>query len=322
MAKALEADTKAKANLFTKSSNITLDRVMHLFGADKIVSQDDPLFVFVIGSPGVGKTTQTRRYFGELYNSMYNISLDTIVENIKPYRNATIKAKNNVERIKKEKGFSSNLENENYADLSTMYLQVIRSEEPIYSSKAEYERVIKKINKKYTQKAANLKAVNAVNAVSTNTVSTKAVSTKAAKSKAVKTQGGSLLTIMDEAIIEGINRSYNILYDTTFAADSKGNINKFDKVLEWIIQSKILYQIIILHITASPETIQRRLKGRHTQMAHEGFLRAIHPKLIPKFVEENKKCYNILKDAYEGNPLFSFEEISNEANTRSMKDAT
>ena len=126
---------------------------------------------------------------------------------------------------------------------------------------------------------------------------------------------------MDEAIIEGINRSYNILYDTTFAADSKGNINKFDKVLEWIIQSKILYQIIILHITASPETIQRRLKGRHTQMAHEGFLRAIHPKLIPKFVEENKKCYNILKDAYEGNPLFSFEEISNEANTRSMKDA-
>ena len=298
MAKALNT------NLFTKSSNITLDRVMRLFGADKIVSQKDPLFVFVIGSPGVGKTTQTRRYFGELYDSMYNISLDTIVENIKPYRNATIKAKNNVERIKKEKGFPSNLENENYADLSTMYLQVIRSEEPIYSSKAEYDRVIKKINKKYTQKALNANA-NAVKAV-----------------KAVKTQGGSLLTILDEAIVEGIKRSYHILYDTTFATDSKGNINKFDKVLEWIIQSKILYQIIILHITASPETIQRRLKGRHTQMAHEGFLRAIHPKLIPKFVEENKKCYNILKDAYEGNPLFSFEEISNEANTYSMKDVS
>jgi len=295
MAKALNT------NLFTKSSNITLDRVMRLFGADKIVSQEDPLFVFVIGSPGVGKTTQTRRYFGELYDSMYNISLDTIVENIKPYRNATIKAKNNVERIKKEKGFPSNLENENYADLSTMYLQVIRSEEPIYSSKAEYDRVIKKINKKYTQKALNANA-NAV--------------------KAVKTQGGSLLTILDEAIVEGIKRSYHILYDTTFATDSKGNINKFDKVLEWIIQSKILYQIIILHITASPETIQRRLKGRHTQMAHEGFLRAIHPKLIPKFVEENKKCYNILKDAYEGNPLFSFEEISNEANIYSMKDVS
>jgi hypothetical protein len=311
MAKALEADTKAlNTNLFTKSSNITLDRVMHLFGADKIVPQEDPLFVFVIGSPGVGKTTQTRRYFGELYDSMYNISLDTIVENIKPYRNATIKAKNNVERIKKEKGFPSNLENENYADLSTMYLQVIRSEEPIYSSKAEYDRVIKKINKKYTQKALNASNASIINA------------SKAVKAKPRKTQGGSLLTILDEAIVEGIKRSYHILYDTTFATDSKGNINKFDKVLEWIIQSKILYQIIILHITASPETIQRRLKGRHTQMAHEGFLRAIHPKLIPKFVEENKKCYNILKDAYEGNPLFSFEEISNEANTHSMKDVS
>jgi hypothetical protein len=314
----MAAEAEAKTNLFTKSSNITLDRVMHLFGADKIVPQEDPLFVFVIGSPGVGKTTQTRRYFGKLYDSMYNISLDTIVEHIEPYRKATINAYHNVKRIKTEKGFPSNLENENYADLSSMYLQVIKSDQPIYSSKAEYERVIKKINKKYTQKALN--ASNASNTINVSNVSkAKSTKAKASKAKSVKTQGGSLLTIMDKAIIEGIKRSYNILYDTTFAADSKGDIKKFDKVLEWIIQSKILYQIVILHITASPETIQRRLKGRHAQMVQEGFLRAIHPKLIPRFVEENKKCYNALKDAYEGNPLFSFEEISNEANTF-MKD--
>jgi Cdc6-like AAA superfamily ATPase len=128
MAKALEADTKAlNTNLFTKSSNITLDRVMHLFGADKIVSQEDPLFVFVIGSPGVGKTTQTRRYFGELYDSMYNVSLDTIVEHIEPYRNMTLHAYKNKVAHKK------NLNENNYAHFSTIYLPIIQSEESNFS---------------------------------------------------------------------------------------------------------------------------------------------------------------------------------------------
>jgi predicted ABC-type ATPase len=308
MAKALEADMKAlNTNLFTKSSNITLDRVMHLFGADKIVPQEDPLFVFVIGSPGVGKTTQTRRYFGELYDSMYNVSLDTIVEHIEPYRNMTLHAYKNKVAHKK------NLNENNYAHFSTIYLPIIQSEESNFSIANQNIKLRKKlglITNMSQNKNTNSKK-RKYNAIETNTKKAKTVksaqSAQSVKSvKSVKKSG--LLTILDKAIQEGINRSYNIIYDTTL----NGKLDKFDKIKQMIDASKTPYNVLVLHITANAKTIQSRLKKRHSEMVKEGFLRAINPKIIDIFIKQNKTSYEAAKEKYGSLPNYKFDEIINE----------
>ena len=306
----MAAEAKAKANLFTKSSNITLDRVMHLFG-DKIESQKNPLFVFVIGSPGVGKTTQTRRYidakYGEgFYDNMYNVSLDTLVEHIEPYRNMTLHAYKNKVAHKK-----TNLNENNYAHFSTIYLPIIQSEDSNFSIANQNIKLRTRlglITHMSQNKPSNSKK-RKHNAVETNTKKAKSVkSAKSVQSVQSVKKSETLLTILDKAIQEGINRSYNIIYDTTL----NGKLDKFDKIKQMIDASKIPYDVLVLHITANIKTIQSRLKKRHSEMVKEGFLRAINPKIIDKFITQNKTSYEAAKEKYGSLPNYKFHEIINE----------
>ena len=324
------ADEAKENSRFYTSNDATLDNVMKLFWTPMVRSKRNPIFLFVIGSPGVGKSTQTQRFLNEqfkynIYETMFNVSLDTIVENIQPYRNATLKAYRNLESK------NGPITNDDYDQLSKMYRPLIMSNRPNFSVanqtqklrerlglnmsneselKMEAKMKVKKFEengrtkyqcpkclKKFLTKATPEKHI------------AKGCSTKSTtkNSKMNSQNGGSLIHLLDEAIIEGIKRSYNILYDTTF-----DGLKKFEKVLQYIKDNQnTKYDIVVLHITATPATIYNRIQHRHQEMIKQGFLRAINLKMISKFVVQNQKSYDAAKEKYEEHGI-RFFEIENE----------
>jgi tRNA A37 N6-isopentenylltransferase MiaA len=67
------------------------------------------------------------------------------------------------------------------------------------------------------------------------------------------------------------------------------------------------YKVLMIHVTASVETINKRLHGRHKEMGEEGFLRAINPNLTQKFVRENKEGFEATQKKYHNIEYIEFD---------------
>ena len=126
--------------------------IANIFANNKPISElksDDPQCIILVGAPGVGKTTQMERYLSELgydYNKFYNISLDSIVEKVKPYRNTTMR----VYRALKDK--KTNLNDTNFGILNGIYLPTIMSYNTNLSLATTEKKMMKKIANRYTLK--------------------------------------------------------------------------------------------------------------------------------------------------------------------------
>jgi hypothetical protein len=55
----------------------------------------------------------------------------------------------------------------------------------------------------------------------------------------------------------------------------------------------------VIHITATEEEIQRRIRQRHLKMIDEGYLRAIKLSLVSHFIKDNANGYDVVKTAYQ-----------------------
>jgi predicted AAA+ superfamily ATPase len=112
------------------AQNVT--KIAKIFSASKPTYQlkPKPYLIVLVGTPGVGKTTKAKEILknqlGVNYEDFYNISLDSLVEKVKPYRAVTKKLYNTLKAKRKELG-SNELTNKNYALLSEVYLPTIMS---------------------------------------------------------------------------------------------------------------------------------------------------------------------------------------------------
>ena len=221
-------------------------------------SPEKPTFVVLVGAPGVGKTTQVKKFLkkdGKSYDSFYHVSLDSIVERVKPYRIAT---KLLYDEMKKKQ----ELTDDDYAILNEVYLATIMSTDNGFDLNYTVHRILNKIEKKKKRK------------------------------KEAKPQSGlqSLYEMRAEGLQEGINRGYNIIYDTTFS--SKKNIMK-DDIMPLLEDSPIKYHIHVMLVEADKEQIKKQLARRHKNMIRDQYIRAMPPKLTGKFIEENKKGFEV-----------------------------
>jgi hypothetical protein len=131
-----------------------------------------------------------------------------------------------------------------------------------------------------------------------------------------KQYGGSLKTLMDDAIENGIRRGFNIIYDTTFA----GNTNKFDSIMNILIKyPEHKYTILVIHITALESEIVNRIKRRHLHMINRRhpeenrYLRAIRPTLTgKKFIPDNKEGFIKVREKYKNPDAFKGTHYSPE----------
>jgi len=111
-------------------------------------SPDKPTIVVLVGATGVGKTSQIKKFLkksGNSYDSFYHVSLDSIVERVKPYRIAT---KLLYDEMKKKQ----ELTDEDYAILNEVYLATIMSTDSGFDLNYTVHRIMNKIEKRDKRK--------------------------------------------------------------------------------------------------------------------------------------------------------------------------
>jgi len=296
-----------------KNANI-LEKIVHIFSNGKSMRQlqpaegERPQLFIVGGSPGVGKTTQIGsiiRKMGHDPNAFYNVSLDSIVENVKPYRIAT---KLIYDDLKSRRG-NDPLTDKDLALLSEIYLGTITSKREMMYLTHTVHRLLDKIE----QGNAEKKPV------------------KAKKKEDVYDAFPTLIERRLEGLEEGIKHGVNIIYDVTFqgrtnvvARDLMPILNKYAEM------GHPKYDIHIVLISSTPQRIRRQLQMRHEEMLSgpDAFIRAIPPRMIERYIEENQVgYYKIQEDARKADGYyepsdFHFKRIANFTNENNERESS
>ena len=270
----------------------SLDNAQNIKKISKIFANDKPnyelkphpYFVIVVGAPGVGKTSKSneiiKKELGLNYNDFYNISLDSLVERVKPYRLSTKRLYNTLKNKKESMGISE-LNEKNFGILSEMYLPTIMSNKSNFSIKASEEAKLAKI------------------AVIGNETTQAPI--KKHKSTARNLPSGlkHLNDLRKEGLIYGVMKGLNIIYDTTLTK-SKDKI-KLDIMPILEMNKEVKYKIITILVIADVKNIQNRIMSRHKKMLEENdpYIRAINPKLTNMFVKDNKEGFDNAKKYFE-----------------------
>lgn len=245
----------------------------------KPAASTKPLFVILVGAPGAGKTSQAKKILqsrGMDYDHFYQVSLDSIVENVIPYRNAT----KTLFDTFSESG-AKNLTDEELAMLSEVYLATIMSKNKGFN----LNYTVRRITKKHRGNENKLKK-------------------PVTKNKSLAT----LVDLRSEALEHGIKQGYNILYDTTFRKSKNIMASDILPLLEMYPEHE--YQIDVILVKAPKEQIRMQLNKRHRNMISQDYIRAISPKLIKMFIEDNEQGFEIAKEYFTGEDYLKNEPES------------
>jgi hypothetical protein len=291
-----------------------LQKIIHIFSNGKSMRQlqpaegERPQLFIVGGSPGVGKTSQIGqiiRKMGYDPNAFYNVSLDSIVENVKPYRIAT---KIIYDDLKSRRG-NDPLTDKDLALLSEIYLGTITSKREMMYLTHTVHRLLDKIEQGDAEKK----------------------SVKAKKKEDVYDAFPTLIDRRLEALEEGIKHGVNIIYDVTFqgrtnvvARDLMPILNKYAEM------GHPKYEIYVLLISSTPQRIRRQLHMRHEEMlaGPNAYIRAIPPHMIERYIEENYKGYEKIQedakkeDGYYEPSDFHFQIIGNFKNENNERESS
>lgn len=155
---------------FIELTNVTEAAVASLFMKGKSEAHymnERPILAIIIGAPGVGKTSQAYQFLNHYlsrknvvkqagvhltYDDFYNVSLDTLVHTVAPYRDATIQTHNDLRRregtYSRDKKYKQPLTDAQYAAFSDMYLQIVQSKRPDFSVAEQTAKLRTKLNLK------------------------------------------------------------------------------------------------------------------------------------------------------------------------------
>lgn len=306
-------------NYFEKRSNITNNKLYNAFrrgkqGPNSVPQDKTPYFILLVGSPGVGKTTQIKHYIsdhlGMSYDDFFHISLDFIVEKVKPYRNKTQEAVRALSEI------HTPLTNTNYALLSKYYLPIIGSTSNDFGLNKTHMSVMENIKSMKNKSNSTSKGGAGNNAPKKRTV-TRKTKKNANQDPNHSAKQPQLYKLVDKGLEYAVQQRMNIIYDTTLT--SKNSVEKIEKILALTGGA---YKTLVILVSANERfsryrngtnyqlddeksdekmdgeyneaelvAVKERLSGRHESMAREGFIRAIPPKLVKIFVKDNEEGF-------------------------------
>lgn len=247
-----------------------VDGIYNISGAK---SDAAPHFVFLIGSPGAGKSSGHGAAIGAGLIPAGNyatINLDSLLEHLAPYRAGTA-----IGHLLKLKSASITA----------------------YAAKKENLGMFKGYNE---GRAAVDPAIRAdIDLVREQWESPSPIT------------AFNIMDINDAAIKRATKRKVNVIYETTFTLNKDGRVKKFDDILKLLVGTP--YQVAVIHVTAAPGDIAARLEARQEYgMPAEAlpYYRQVSPAMAGKFVQDNALAYHTLEGEFAPKGV-TFMEIQN-----------
>jgi len=267
-------------------SALTPAVVDDLFGIATALPDEHPTFIWLVGSPGAGKSSGHARAMLPLPYA--TINLDTLLESLAPFRVASALG-HYLEKTQPESGvtFSSisayKSRNENLGLFKT------------YNAHAELLDPAAR---------AQLQPIR-------DTYSPLLGSKVSADSK--------LTEIASAAIKRAIDRSVNIIYETTISLNKSGKVKKVQEIMKYLAAHGPQYRVAFYHVYGSVPDVASRIEHRqeygmpYEEKPYYRFV-AVSPAIVEKYIEKNAEAFAALRHMYRKKPEIVFDEWENELN--------
>lgn len=261
--------------LYGRLSDLTPPIVDRLYNIDEARPMTEPVFIFLVGAPGSGKSSGHRFAIeaGLLPPVKYaTINIDLLLESLLPFRAASAVA----DFIK---------ENEN----ETIRFSTIGA----YTSRKENLGLFKW----YDEASGSL--VRTFDPIRDKFLPIKDLDAPL-----------TLIELNEAALHRAIDRRVPIVYETTLYLSKEGRVSKVDALMQYLTATP--YRIVFYHMNAEPSDIVMRLEGRRaiTTQAEYPYVRTVPSSIesITDMVEQNKVAFRALHKKYRSVALFQEAE--------------
>uniref|UniRef100_A0A6C0KV78 Zeta toxin domain-containing protein n=1 Tax=viral metagenome TaxID=1070528 RepID=A0A6C0KV78_9ZZZZ len=265
---------KTNQHLFTTLNQLQNERVIADLFSDhrELRAQDTPIFAVIVGSPGTGKTTTSRAILQERgmnYDDFYKVSLDTLTESVKPYRNLTRNAYFHLKKGKRE------INNSNLGVLSGITSSFISAKKSNFKVNKTRRRVFEGITNKAKNEDPTLQSLD---------------------------------ELLWKGLTFGVQHQFNILYDTTIGKTGDKIIKEIIPLLAAApVLYQLLVILVEAPEEQIKQQMGKRHQNFINKMEQEdihqlpqdsrvGYIRAIPLGIIKFMIEPNQKGFKAIKD--------------------------
>jgi hypothetical protein len=264
--------------------------VDHLYNIDSASPDERPTFLWLVGSPGAGKSSGHSRAIdaGLIPAGNYaTINLDTLLESLTPFRAASAMG----HYVKRAPAMQ-----ETGAKFSSIFA---------YGTRKENMGLFKWYNTAHGAiAAADPPAAAKLNRV------------RAEFAPLDGREAAAKLTEINEAAIErAVSRGVNIVYETTLSLNKSKKVQKVEDVMALLKAHGPQYRVVFYHVYGDPAEVAARIQARQEYgMPYEDmpFYRyvAASPELVGEYAEKTAEAFTSLRKQY-GPKGVVFDEWAN-----------
>lgn len=221
-------------------SDLTDEKVDELFHIHSAPSVEDPVFIFMVGVPGVGKTTGHKELHrrGFLPPHRYaTINLDTLLESLKVFRAASSMAHLLKQHHKELIKFGTIQLYQSHKNDLGIFKWYDESREELLKHMPHTVKQLDTIRAKYATAPAPAEAGAGAEAVAYP----------------------SIQDLTQAAIQRAVAKSVSIVYETTLSVPKSGRVAKVDEVIK-LVGSR--YRVLVFHVQGAISEVAARIHGR------------------------------------------------------------
>lgn len=269
-------------------SALTPATVDRLYNIDSATPVAEPVFLFLIGAPGAGKSSGHARAIeaGLLPAGNYaTLNLDTLLESLTPFRAAS-----SMGHLIKYTPATKDLAK--FSSISA------------YGTRKENLGLFKWYNTAHDELAAA--APNVIAELNGVRAEFRPLLDHEADSK--------IIDLNEAAMVRAVARSVPIVYETVFSMTKAGRVNKFDDIMAYLKKHGPQYRVVVFHIYGAPAEVAARIRARQEYgMPYEDppFYRYVpaSEEVITEMIEKNAAAFAAVQRQYAGKA--QFEEFEN-----------
>jgi len=272
----------------SKLSDLTPAVVDALYGLDRAEPVEEPVFLFMVGAPGSGKSSGHARAIANgllpFDTPRYaTINMDTLLESLLPFRAASAMAHH----------YKKKADTRDVARFASI---------GAYGTRKENLGIFKWYDESHTQlHDADPRATRGFNRIR-----------RRFAPLIEQDAPESLLEINESALVRAISKHVNIVYETTLSLTKEGRVTKVDRLMR--VLRKKGYRIVFYHITGTVEEITQRIRNRQEHQTPQDplpFYRYIstNPERVAEYIHKVAEAFSAVAKQYS--KVAQFEEFTN-----------